>query len=103
QTLTPTGYWFGPLVGLLLSRPTMFQVIGVMVSVAAACAGAAGSSHAHAARAGARAKRTAGDRRPNITRSSLNSTPHRSIVALALPQTGEPATSKRGAATSSSA
>jgi hypothetical protein len=34
QTRAPTGKSFGPEVGLLLSRPTTFQVIGVTVSVA---------------------------------------------------------------------
>src|SRR2546430_7913964 len=32
--ISPTGKSFGPEVGLLLSRPTTFQVIGVTVSVA---------------------------------------------------------------------
>src|SRR6266566_489885 len=34
QTRAPTGKSFGPDKGLLLSRPTTFQVIGVTVSVA---------------------------------------------------------------------
>src|SRR6266446_7819519 len=34
QTRAPTGKSFGPEVGLLLSRPTTFHVIGVTVSVA---------------------------------------------------------------------
>src|ERR1700693_2805714 len=34
QTRAPTGKSFGPDNGLLLSRPTTFQVIGVTVSVA---------------------------------------------------------------------
>ena len=34
QTRAPTGKWFGPAAGLLLSRPMTFQVIGVAVSVA---------------------------------------------------------------------
>ena len=36
QTRAPTGKNFGPAVGLLLSRPTTFQVRGVTVSVACA-------------------------------------------------------------------
>src|SRR5207253_4869536 len=37
QTRVPTGKNVGPVVGLLLSRPMMFHVIGVTVNVTAVC------------------------------------------------------------------
>src|ERR1044071_2351658 len=40
QTRAPTGKRGGPAAGLLLSSPTMFQVMGVTVSAASAASGA---------------------------------------------------------------
>jgi len=42
QTRTPTGKRYGPLAGVLLSRPIMFHVMGVTVSVVAAATGNCG-------------------------------------------------------------
>src|SRR3954469_17140164 len=70
QTRTPTGDCLGPSVGLLLSSRTTFQLIGVMVRVAAPWAGPAVISQAPAPATPARAQRSAGGGRPNIPHSS---------------------------------
>ena len=44
QTRAPTGKSLGPVVTSLLSRPTMFQVSGVTVKMAAAGIGAVGAA-----------------------------------------------------------
>src|SRR6185503_7482506 len=62
QTRAPIGKFCGPAAGLLLSRPTTFQVSGVTLSVACAASGASAttpSSHVPSAAHPLRARRRA--------------------------------------------
>src|SRR5262245_39628140 len=85
QTRTPTGNWVGPVAGLLLSRPIVFQVMMVAVSDGAAVA-VAGASSAGSVIISSAASAAGVRRRPrNITRSRLKTVPYRSIGFQALP------------------